>query len=125
MSSPEALHVWRILERFASYSFSKAHAASYTRVAWQSTFLNIHRPVEFACAVLNHYGGHYPLRTVAAEFSRRGVEILAPHVNTSGPITEVQAGAVRLGLSAMKRLTMWPSRWLLCTGAVGRLMGIS
>jgi DNA-directed DNA polymerase III PolC len=113
VSSPEALHVWRILERFASYSFSKAHAASYTRVAWQSTFLNIHRPVEFACAVLNHYGGHYPLRTVAAEFSRRGVEILAPHVNTSGPITEVQAGAVRLGLSAMKRLTMNTRRTLL------------
>jgi DNA-directed DNA polymerase III PolC len=109
----EALHVWRILERFASYSFSKAHASSYARVAWQSTFLNTHQPVEFACAVLNHYGGHYPLRTVAADFCRRGVTLLAPHVNRSGPFTEVEAGDVRLGLCTVSRLTTKTRRAIL------------
>ena len=113
VTASEALHVWRILERFASYSFSKAHASSYARVAWQSTYLNTHLPLQFACAVLNHYGGHYPLRTVAAEFSRRGVKVLPPHVNWSGPVTDVQAGAVRLGLGAVKRLTTNTRRTLL------------
>jgi DNA polymerase III alpha subunit len=101
----EALTVWRTLVRFAAYSFNKAHASSYAQLAWQSAFLKAHYPVEFACAVLNHYGGLYPLRAVAADFARHGVPILAPHVNVSGIASSVQVSSVRIGLGAIKRIT--------------------
>src|SRR5262249_37257768 len=55
----------------------------------------------------------YPLRTVAAEFSRRGVKLLPPHVNWSGPVTDLQVAAVRLGLSTVRRLTNNTRRTLL------------
>src|SRR5207302_4983031 len=70
--------VWRALQRFAAYSFAKAHAVSYARMAWQCAYLRTHRPALFACAVLRHYGGAYPLRAIAADFARSGVRILAP-----------------------------------------------
>ena len=109
----EAAGVWGELRRFAAYSFSKAHAISYARLAWQSAFLKTHRPVEFACAVLDRYGGHYPLRTVAAECSRAGVRLWPPHVNASDLGSRVDSGAVRLGLGAVRRLTARARRALL------------
>lgn len=105
VTASEALAVWCTLARFAAYSFNKAHAASYAQLAWQSAYLKTHYPVEFSAAVLNSYGGHYPLRTVAGELARCGVRLLAPHVNFSETACTAEAGAVRVGLSAVKRLT--------------------
>ncbi|MDQ3774672.1 MAG: DNA polymerase III subunit alpha [Pseudomonadota bacterium] len=112
----EALAVWLVLARFAAYSFNKAHAASYAELAWQSAYLKTHYPVEFAAAVLNSYGGHYPLRTVAGELARCGVRLLAPHVNFSETACTAEAGAVRVGLSAVKRLTAKSRRLILDRG---------
>src|SRR5207248_3324024 len=82
--SPEAAaDVWSNVVSFASYSFNKAHASSYAQLAYQSAYLKTHFPEEFAAAVLNNYGGMYPLRTVAAELARFGIRILRPCVNTS------------------------------------------
>ncbi|HEV8612910.1 MAG TPA: hypothetical protein VGQ73_05320, partial [Gemmatimonadales bacterium] len=105
VSGADALRVWRILERFAAYSFNKAHAASYAQLAWQAAFLKAHHPLELACGVLNSYGGQYPLRTVAADFARCGVRLLAPHVNRSETPSVLESGALRLGLGGVKFLT--------------------
>jgi DNA polymerase III alpha subunit len=109
----EAAAVWAILARFAAYSFNKAHAVAYAQLAWQTASLKTHFPVPFACAVLNSYGGIYPLRTLAADFARHGVPLLAPHVNFSSRLCEIQSGAVRVGLAAVKHLTMKGRRNIL------------
>jgi DNA-directed DNA polymerase III PolC len=101
----ETAAAWEVLARFAAYSFNKAHAASYARLAWRSAYARTHFPAAFACAVLNHYGGHYPLRTVAADFARSGVTLLAPHVNVSARECTLEDGAVRLGLASIRRVT--------------------
>jgi DNA-directed DNA polymerase III PolC len=106
VTKEEAAAVWTILARFVAYSFNKAHAVGYANLAWQTAYLKTHYPVPFACAVLNSYGGLYPLRTLAADFTRHGVRLLAPHVNFSGRLCQVESGAVRVGLSAIKHLTM-------------------
>lgn len=105
IASPDALPVWHELTRFAAYSFSKAHAASYAHLAWQSAYLKTHYPAAFACALFAHYGGAYPLRSVAAAFTRHGVTILPPHVNLSRMGCELEGRAVRLGLGMVKGLT--------------------
>ena len=101
----EGRAVWRELRRFASYSFNKAHAASYAMLAYRSAWLRAHHPAEFACGVLNSYGGMYPLRAVAADLARSGVRFLRPDVNRSSarPCT-LEGGAVRIGLGQVKWL---------------------
>jgi len=105
--------VWQLLERSAAYSPGKAHASGQALVAWESAFLKAHHPVEFACGVLNSYGGHYPLRAVASDFTRGGVRLLAPHVNHSGVAHQLEDGSVRLGLASVKFLTARARDWIL------------
>jgi DNA polymerase III alpha subunit len=101
-----AAAAWSVATRFAAYSFCKAHALSYARLAFRSAFLKAHHPAAFACALLDSYGGAYPLRTVAADFGRAGVSILAPSVNSSGRASSLEIGArVRLGFARVKHLT--------------------
>jgi len=51
--------VWRQIESFAGYSFSKAHSASYAVESYQSLFLKTYYPLEFITAVINNFGGYY------------------------------------------------------------------
>ena len=105
--------VWRDVSRFAAYSFNRAHAMSYAEIAWRSAYTKAHHPVAFACGVLGHYGGAYPLRTVAADFARNGVRILRPDVNRSQAEHLVDDGSVRLGLGAIKHVTKKTVRAIL------------
>lgn len=100
-----ARRVWSELSRFAAYSFSKAHAISAALIAYRSAFAKTHHPAAFGCALLNHHGGAYPLRAIAAEIARCGVALLPPSVNASEAASTVERGAVRVGLGAIKHLT--------------------
>jgi DNA polymerase III alpha subunit len=102
--APHARDAWRTLSRFACYSFNKAHAISYALLAWQTAYLKAHHPLEHANAILDRYGGAYPLRTVAADLARL-VPLLPPHVNASERGTRIDGAAVRIGLGSIKRLT--------------------
>jgi DNA-directed DNA polymerase III PolC len=114
-----ARQTWAAAARFAAYSFNKAHAASYGRLAYLSAYSKAHHPVEFACALLNHHQGLYPLRTLAAEFTRMGVELRGPHVNLSAYPSGLEAGlgegpaAVRVGLDKVRGLSRRGSDTLL------------
>ncbi|WAS91110.1 PHP domain-containing protein [Nannocystis punicea] len=109
----EAAVVWATALRFAAYSFNKAHAAGYAHLAWRTAAMKSHHPAAFACGVLDHYGGHYPLRTIAADLARHGVRLLAPHVQRADVATRLEAGAVRVGLSHVKHLTAASVRRIL------------
>jgi DNA-directed DNA polymerase III PolC len=116
---------WHAAERFAAYSFSKAHAASYALLAYRSVFLRTHFPVELACSVLNNHAGMYPPRTIAAEVVRWGVRLRGPSVTRSAIRTVVEhnprrASAVRLGLAGMKRLRRSAARAIVETRTPGR-----
>ena len=100
--------IWRDIQRFAAYSFNKAHATSYALLAYQTAYLKAHAPVEFGCALLNHHVGSYPKRVVASELARSGVVLLPPSVQRSQLACTVESGtagpAVRVGLGSLKRL---------------------
>jgi DNA polymerase-3 subunit alpha len=107
-----ARRAWLIAARFAAYSFNKAHAASYALLAYYSAFTKTHYPLPFACALLNHHQGLYPLRIEASELARMGVQLLGPRVNASERLSVVEegegspaAGAVRVGLDKIKGLS--------------------
>jgi DNA-directed DNA polymerase III PolC len=85
MGHPEDLtnEVWRQIESFAGYSFSKAHSASYAVESFQSLYLKAHYPLEFITAVINNFGGFYNSWVYFLEAKRLGANICLPCVNNS------------------------------------------
>lgn len=96
--------VWRQMESFAGYSFSKAHSASYAVESYQSLYLKTYFPVEFMVAVINNFGGFYSTELYLTELKKTGVEVLAPCVNQSHRLTDIVSGRVFLGLGLIQGL---------------------
>jgi DNA-directed DNA polymerase III PolC len=90
--------VWRQIESFAGYSFSKAHSASYAVESFQSLWLKAHYPLEFMVAVINNFGGFYRTWVYVHEAKREGATIEAPCVNRSTYKTNICGTSVYLGL---------------------------
>jgi DNA-directed DNA polymerase III PolC len=89
--------VWRQIESFAGYSFSKAHSASYAVESFQSLWLKAHYPVEFMVAVINNFGGFYPGWVYFNEARRCGGIIELPCINKSNYLTSIQGNHVYTG----------------------------
>ena len=73
--------IWRQIESFASFSFSKAHSASFAVESYHSLYLKVHYPMEFFVAVLNNEGGFYPREYYVQQARMAGAIIHAPCVN--------------------------------------------
>jgi len=89
--------VWRQIESFAGYSFSKAHSASYAVESFQSLYLKAHFPLEFMVAVINNFGGFYRTWVYVHEARRYGAKIQPPCVNKSTYKTTIYGTDIYLG----------------------------
>src|SRR5690606_31705417 len=67
-----AKEVWRQIESFAGYSFSKAHSASFAVESFQSLYLKTYYPREFYVAVINNFGGFYSTWVYVNEAQKHG-----------------------------------------------------
>ncbi len=89
--------IWRQIESFAGYSFSKAHSASYAVESYQSLYLKAHFPLEFMVAVINNFGGFYRTWVYVHEAKRCGAVIQLPCVNKSYFKTTIYDKDIYLG----------------------------
>jgi DNA polymerase-3 subunit alpha len=89
--------VWRQIESFAGYSFSKAHSASYAVESFQSLFLKANFPLEFMVGVINNFGGFYRTWVYVHEARRYGATIQPPCVNKSNYKTTIYGTEIYLG----------------------------
>jgi DNA polymerase-3 subunit alpha len=89
--------VWRQIESFAGYSFSKAHSASYAVESFQSLFLKAHYPLEFMVGVINNFGGFYRTWVYVHEARRYGANIELPCVNKSNYKTTIYGNDIYIG----------------------------
>ncbi|MBC7426872.1 MAG: DNA polymerase III subunit alpha [Bacteroidia bacterium] len=89
--------VWRQVESFASYSFSKAHSASYAVESYQSMYLKTYYPLEFMVAVINNFGGFYSTWVYVNEARKAGGVIHVPDVNLSDHLTNIYEDDIYLG----------------------------
>ncbi len=89
--------VWRQIESFAGYSFSKAHSASYAVESFQSLYLKAHFPLEFMVAVINNFGGFYRTWVYVHEARRFGAVIQLPCVNKSNYKTTIYDTDIYIG----------------------------
>ena len=96
--------VWRQIESFGGYSFSKAHSASFAVESYQSLFLKTYYPIEFMVAVINNFGGFYNRELYFHELKKTGATIHAPCVNNSVYLTSVRGIDVYMGLIHLEGL---------------------
>ncbi|MES2647652.1 MAG: DNA polymerase III subunit alpha [Bacteroidota bacterium] len=92
-----AKEVWRQIESFGGYSFSKAHSASFAVESYQSLFLKTYYPMEFMVAVINNFGGFYSRELYFHELRKTGAVIHLPCVNKSNHLTSINGIAVHIG----------------------------
>ncbi len=80
--APEfASSIWKQIESFAGYAFSKGHSASYAVESYQSLYLKAHYPLAYLTACINNFGGYYRTEIYVHEARRFGAQIEAPCIN--------------------------------------------
>ncbi len=95
----------KVLEQlisFGAFGFCKAHAVSFAKIAYQSTYLKAHQPKEFLLGILNNQPGLYPSRVILNEARRYDITILAPDINESEGKFSSKDSAIRIGLSSIR-----------------------
>jgi error-prone DNA polymerase len=103
-----AEQVWTMIENFAGYSFSQAHAAAFAVIVYWSAWLRVHYPAEYFCGLLRHSPlGTYPANVLEAEAKRIGVKFRPFDINRSQAKAGVErvstaAFAIRYGLDYVK-----------------------
>lgn len=103
-SEADAAEVWRQIESFAGYAFSKGHSASYAVESFQSLFLKAYYPLEYMVATINNFGGFYRTEIYAHEARMHGAQILPPCVNKGSDVTEIYDKEIYLGFCLVKDL---------------------
>ncbi|MEB2786266.1 DNA polymerase III subunit alpha [Algoriphagus persicinus] len=99
-----AAEVWRQMESFGGYSFSKAHSASFAVESYQSLYLKTYFPMEFMVAVINNFGGFYATEFYFHELKRTGAKVNPPCVNRSEYLTNISGEEVFVGLIHVQQL---------------------
>jgi error-prone DNA polymerase len=110
-----AEQVWKMVSGFAGFGFPKAHGAAFGLLAYQSTWLRVHHPVEFLCGLLNEQPmGFYAPDSLIHEAQRRGVKVLAPDVRHSElECTLTPEGEVKVGLGYVRGLARQDAQALI------------
>ncbi|HMF03855.1 MAG TPA: error-prone DNA polymerase, partial [Acidimicrobiia bacterium] len=113
-------------EAFADFGFPESHSVSFAYLVYSSSWIKLHYPAEFACALLNAQPmGFYSPHSIVRDAMHHGVEVLGPDVNASrkdctlesrtsgaGPVGRPRPGwhadpstrAVRMGLRYVRGL---------------------
>ncbi|MGH7724819.1 MAG: DNA polymerase III subunit alpha [Candidatus Eiseniibacteriota bacterium] len=95
--------LFRLIEKFAGYGFNKSHAAAYALLAYQTAYLKEHHPVAFMAANLSsEIGNSDRIATLIDEVRRMGIRLLPPSINHSEWRFDLEDGAIRFGLGAIK-----------------------
>ena len=117
--------LWRQIESFSGYSFSKAHSASYAVESYQSLYLKSHYPLEFQVAVINNFGGFYQTWFYFNEARRMGAKIHLPCVNRSDYPTTLNGRTIFMGFVHLQGLEQnFVERFLAERAAHGPFMNL-
>ncbi|MFA7244557.1 MAG: DNA polymerase III subunit alpha [Candidatus Magasanikbacteria bacterium] len=102
--------LWHAIEPFAAYGFNKAHAASYGIVAYQTSYMKAHYPVQYMTSVLQAESGDAEkVSAIVGECRRMGIDVLPPDVNESFKSFAMvskpgEKGRIRFGLNGIKNV---------------------
>ena len=93
------------MAKFAEYGFNKSHAAAYALIAYQTAYLKAHFPVEFMAATMTFDKTNTDkLAFFKHDLQQNKITILPPDINQSEVNFNVENGAIRYALSAIKNV---------------------
>jgi len=112
MTASKARQFWSLIEPFAAYGFNKAHAASYGRVAYQTSYMKANYPVEYMTAIMTAESGDVDkIAEIVHECEKMNIKVLPPNINESfGGFTVINGSnkpkdrTIRFGLYTIKNL---------------------
>lgn len=106
--------LWERIVPFAAYGFNKAHAASYGRVAYQTSYMKANHPVEYMCAIMiNESGDVDKISEIVNECNVMNIKVLPPDINMSdtnfsiikdNDINNKYGKIIRFGFNTIKNL---------------------
>ncbi len=100
-----AKDIYAEMESFASYAFNKSHAACYAVISYQTAYMKCHYPCQYLSALLTSVlDNSGKVAVYIDECTKRGINVLPPHVNTSDAGFTVHDNSIRFGLMAVKGL---------------------
>src|SRR5438270_1506048 len=87
------------IKGFGEYGFPESHATAFAHLAYVSSWIKLHYPAAFACALLNSQPmGFYAPAQIVRDAREHGVEVREVDVNHSDWDCTLEGGALRLGL---------------------------
>src|SRR5947207_4053176 len=126
ITGPTAEEIATKFEAFADFGFPESHSVSFAYLVYSSSWIKLHYPAEFACALLHAQPmGFYSPHSIVRDAMHHGVEVLGPDVSSSrkdctleprtagaGPVGHPRPGwhadpstrAVRMGLRYVRGL---------------------
>ena len=88
------------------YQFPEAHAFAFGVTAYQMSWLKHYYPLEFFIGLFNNQPmGFYNVETLKEDAVRHKVKVLGPDVNLSGEKSHVESGALRMGLTHVRKIS--------------------
>jgi len=97
--------IWDKMAAFANFGFPESHSVSFAYLVYSSSWCKLHYPAAFAAALLNAQPmGFWSPATILADARRHGVKVLGPDINKSDALARLQDGAVRVGLSYIRKV---------------------
>jgi DNA polymerase III subunit alpha len=93
------------IAKFAEYGFNRAHSAAYGVIAYQTAYLKANHPLEYMTSLLIHMEGSADkVATAIVDCRLRGIEVLPPDINQSGPDFSMADSKILFGLAAIKNV---------------------
>jgi DNA polymerase-3 subunit alpha len=97
--------IFDLMEQFAGYGFNKSHSAAYAYLAYITSYLKAHYPLEFLSALLtSETGNTAKVVKYINECRDMGIQVLPPDVNKSDKDFTPDGNAIRFGLNAIRNV---------------------
>jgi DNA polymerase-3 subunit alpha len=98
--------IFKLISKFASYGFVKAHAAAYAELSYKTCYLKAYYPAELISIILTNKSGYYNEMQYIEEARRLGIGIKLPDINRSGIEFCVEDGgkSIRTSLLSIRNL---------------------
>lgn len=85
------------------YLFNKSHSVAYGRLSYKTAYLKAHYPAQFMCALLNTKNDNQEkVIPYLANCKEMGIKILPPDFSVGNKEWQIEANAVRVGLTYIK-----------------------
>ena len=117
--------IWVQMAKFNAYSFCRAHAASYAKLAWAVAYLKTHWPLAFWVAALCNNQSLYHPRVYVEQAKRCGIEFLLPDVNASAEEFAIERDAIGVGLNFVAGLGPAGVKTILNARQRGRFVNLT